>query len=185
VGAGRDDDEDREGRGVKLRSIRVTFAPAAPEDAAALAALHAEVARRLTERFDRGAWSSAPSEKSVLSAIRTSRVFVARRDDRIVATYSLATKKPWAIDVAYFTACRQPIYLLSMAVDPEWQRRGIGRLAIDDALAGGRRLVADAVRLDAYDAEAGAGPFYAKCGFREVGRVVYRRTPLVYFERLL
>jgi hypothetical protein len=41
-----------------------------------------------------------------------------------------------------------------------------------------------ALRLDAYDADAGAGGFYAKCGFREVGRVVYRKNPLVYFELL-
>jgi hypothetical protein len=43
----------------------------------------------------------------------------------------------------------------------------------------------DAIRLDAYDAEAGAGKFYAKCGFRERGRVVYRKTPLIYFELIL
>jgi hypothetical protein len=30
-----------------------------------------------------------------------------------------------------------------------------------------------------------ARAFYAKCGYREVGRVTYRGTPLVYFERLL
>ena len=44
---------------------------------------------------------------------------------------------------------------------------------------------ADAIRLDAYDAPAGAGGFYAACGFRQVGQVTYRRTPLVYFELLL
>jgi hypothetical protein len=40
---------------------------------------------------------------------------------------------------------------------------------------------ADAVRLDAFDADAGAGGFYARCGFAERGRV----DPLVYYERLL
>jgi hypothetical protein len=33
--------------------------------------------------------------------------------------------------------------------------------------------------------EATAKAFYAKCGFREVGRVIYRKTPLVYFDLLL
>ena len=41
------------------------------------------------------------------------------------------------------------------------------------------------IRLDAYDAPAGAGPFYSRCGFREMGRVIYRKVPLVYFEQLL
>jgi hypothetical protein len=29
--------------------------------------------------------------------------------------------------------------------------------------------------MEAYDAAAGAGEFYSKCGFREVGRVTYRK----------
>ena len=41
------------------------------------------------------------------------------------------------------------------------------------------------IRLDAYDAAASAGAFYAKCGYREVGRVVYKKNPLVYYERLI
>ena len=40
----------------------------------------------------------------------------------------------------------------------------------------------DAIRLDAYDSQAGAGEFYRKCGFREAGRASYRGTPLIYFE---
>ncbi len=43
----------------------------------------------------------------------------------------------------------------------------------------------NAFRFDAYDEAAGAGPFYARCGFREVGRVSYRGPTLIYFERLL
>lgn len=42
-----------------------------------------------------------------------------------------------------------------------------------------------AIRLDAYDATAGAGGFYARCGFAERGWVVHRGVPLVYFELVL
>jgi ribosomal protein S18 acetylase RimI-like enzyme len=48
-----------------------------------------------------------------------------------------------------------------------------------------RACGADAIRLDAYDATAGAGGFYAKCGFTEKGRVTYRNAPLIYYELLL
>ena len=41
------------------------------------------------------------------------------------------------------------------------------------------------IRPDAYDADAGAGAFYANCGFLEKGRVSYKGDPLVYFELLL
>jgi ribosomal protein S18 acetylase RimI-like enzyme len=89
------------------------------------------------------------------------------------------------IDKKYFHASEKPLYLTAMAVHPDYQRKGIGRSSIDEA----RRLAiawpGDAIRLDAYDTAAGAGDFYRKCGFREVGRAVYRVAPLIYFEMLL
>jgi GNAT superfamily N-acetyltransferase len=72
-----------------------------------------------------------------------------------------------------------------MAVHPDWQQKGIGRRCIEEAKRLARKWPADAIFLDAYDAKAGAGEFYRKCGFREVGRVTYRNAPLIYFEMLL
>jgi GNAT superfamily N-acetyltransferase len=96
----------------------------------------------------------------------------------------LATKKPWAIDVNHFTPAKRVLYLTGMAVDVALQHRGFGRLALHDAIATARRWPADAIRLDAFDAAAGAGRFYASCGFAECGKVKYRGTPLVYFEQV-
>lgn len=161
------------------------LALATPADAPAIAALRTAVAEHLTQEHGRGHWSSVVSERGVLQAMRTARVFVLRRRARLVATLCLATRKPWAIDAAYFTACATPIYLTDMAVAPPMQRRGIGRRCMDEASDFARAWPGDAIRLDAYDADAGAGEFYAKCGFCEVGRVTYRQTPLVYFEMVL
>jgi GNAT superfamily N-acetyltransferase len=72
-----------------------------------------------------------------------------------------------------------------MAVHPDEQRQGLGRLCIQEARRIATAWPSDAIRLDAYDAAAGAGEFYSKCGFREVGRVTYRKAPLIYFEALL
>jgi GNAT superfamily N-acetyltransferase len=72
-----------------------------------------------------------------------------------------------------------------MAVHPEFQRQGLGRLLLKEAEAVARAWPADAIRLDAFDADAGAGAFYAKCGFREVARVAYKQDPLIYFEMIL
>jgi GNAT superfamily N-acetyltransferase len=72
-----------------------------------------------------------------------------------------------------------------MAVAPDRQSRGIGRACVDAAVALCTEAAASALRLDAFDANAGAGPFYQKCGFRDVGRVTYRSVPLIYFERLV
>jgi ribosomal protein S18 acetylase RimI-like enzyme len=84
-----------------------------------------------------------------------------------------------------FSPSQRPLYLTTMAVGPDRQRKGLGRLCIDAACRIAREWPADAIRLDAWDAEAGAGGFYRKCGFREVGRATYRNAPLIYFEMLL
>jgi GNAT superfamily N-acetyltransferase len=117
--------------------------------------------------------------------MRTSRVFVARAGTEIVGTLRLTTKKPWAIDTSYFTSCGQPLYLLAMAVAPTQQRQGIGTRCLEKVKRIARAWPADALRLDAYDTNAGAGPFYAHCGFAEVGRVSYRNVPLIYYELML
>ncbi len=72
-----------------------------------------------------------------------------------------------------------------MAVLPARQRQGLGRNLLEQAKQIAKAWPGDAVRLDAFDADAGAGGFYAKCGWTEVGKVVYRNAPLIYFEFLL
>jgi GNAT superfamily N-acetyltransferase len=170
---------------VLSRSRRFRFDLSTADDAAVLAALHNAVAENLTQRYGPGAWSSKTSEKGILFAMRTSRVFVAREGAELVATLRLATKKPWAIDVRYFSPCSRPLYLVGMAVTPARQRQGIGRKCLEAATRAARDWPADAVRLDAFDSEAGAGGFYARCGWSEVGRTSYRNTPLIYYEFLL
>ena len=114
-----------------------------------------------------------------------SRTLIARSKRRIIGTLRLATKKPWAIDTAYFTAAQKPLYLTGMAVHPSHQREGVGRQLLKEAVSIAVAWPADAIRLDAFDAAAGAGSFYAKCGYREVAHVVYKRDPLIYFELTL
>jgi ribosomal protein S18 acetylase RimI-like enzyme len=154
-------------------------------DASPIAALRSANAAHLGRTFGQGHWSRPVAERAVSRDLKTSRVIVARRGLSIVGTITLATKKPWAIDLAYFTPVPRALYLHAMAVAPELQRQGIGRELVREAMAVARNWPSQAIRLDAYDAAAGAGVFYAKCGFREVGRVTYRTVPLVYFELLL
>jgi len=164
---------------------RVAFSLAVAADAHAIAAMRTAAADELARKFGAGHWASPSTEKAVLNSMRHSRILIGRARSRVVATARLATKKPWAIDVSYFTPCKRAIYLTDMAVDPAYQNRGVGRHCIDEALALVRAWPASAIRLDAYDARAGAGNFYAKCGFTERGRVAYRGTPLVYYEFVL
>lgn len=166
----------------EVRSVTILFKLATPADAPVVVGLRIAASRDLTEKHGRGHWSSEPTERGILADLRQSKVLIASRGAEAIGTLRLSTRKPWAIDRSYFTDCKRPIYLTSMAVRPDLQHQGVGRRCVDEALRIVRAWPADALRLDAYDAEAGAGAFYAKCGFREVGRTSYRSVPLIYYE---
>ena len=80
----------------------VLFGAAQPDDSAAIAGLHNVIAERLTSAFGHGHWSYRHTEQGVRSSMKRAQVFVARRGSEIVATFTLATKKPWAIDRSCF-----------------------------------------------------------------------------------
>jgi GNAT superfamily N-acetyltransferase len=165
--------------------MRLTFRDATLRDVPVIAALHNAAAGALTARFGEGHWSSLVTERGSAASQRHARVRVGKSGKRILTVLRLATKKPWAIDVSYFTPVKRPLYLTGMTVAVTHQGQGLGRLALEDAVDVAREWPADAIRLDAFDAEAGTGPFYDKCGFLERGRVLYKRDPLVYYELLL
>jgi ribosomal protein S18 acetylase RimI-like enzyme len=169
-----------------MTSLGLSVTAATDSDAGELALLRTEVAEHLTRRFGHGHWSAPVTEKGEQRSIKTSRILIARVEGMgIIATLRLATKKPWAIDKSYFGDVPRPLYLTDMAVAPQLQRQGVGRRLLEEAKVIAAEWPADAIRLDAYNSPAGAGPFYAKCGFREVGRATFRGVPLTYFELLL
>jgi GNAT superfamily N-acetyltransferase len=165
--------------------VSLRFRDATAADAPAIAALQNSVAGALTARFGEGPWSSLVSERGTLQAQRNARVRVGCSNRKIVTVLRLASTKPWAIDVARFTPAQRPLYLTGMAVSVTHQRQGLGRLALEDAAEVAAAAPADAIRLDAFEGEAGAGGFYARCGYSPLGRAVYKGTPLLYYELLL
>ena len=166
--------------------MNLTIQIATVNEAAAIARLLNDAADHLTGKFGKGHWSYHTSEKSVVNAITgKSKIIIALNGQEIAGSYCLQTKKPWAIDPAFFTPVEQALYLVGMAVSPAWQQKGIGRYMMQELPAFITQWPAQAVRLDAYDHAAGAGDFYRKNGFTERGRVLYRGNPLIYFERLV
>jgi GNAT superfamily N-acetyltransferase len=158
---------------------------ATESDIPALLELRLAVDAEQQRRFGDDRWTTTITEKSIARGLKSSRVLIARRGKRIVGTLRMETKKPWAIDLRYFTPVAKAVYLHDVDVSPPLQRAGVGRRLIERAKAVARAWPVDAIRVDAYDGSAGAGPFYRKCGFTEVGRTVYRSVPLVYYELVL
>lgn len=165
-------------------SIREAVAAEAEE----IAGVRMAAANELTRRFGMGLWSSNTTTNGVLLAMTYGRVIIATDADAIVGTLTLSKRKPWAIDKSYFTRVKTPIYLTNMAIHPRAQSQGVGRALLADADTRARTWpggAGHAIRLDAFDADAGAGGFYERCGYRQRGKIVFKNAPLIYFERLL
>jgi len=161
------------------------FGLAMPEETARIAELRNAAGEKLTREFGRGHWSHPVTSEKIAEGMEKSRVYVLRERQRVVGTLRLHLKKPSEYDRPWFTHVRRPLFLYDMAVNPVRQRRGFGRACIEGAIRVARAWPADAIRLDAYDHPAGAGPFYEKCGFRETSRRVYFRAPIIYYEMML
>jgi GNAT superfamily N-acetyltransferase len=167
--------------------MRLTFSDARPADAAEIVALRNATAADLTARFGKGHWTLRTSVPAVKSSLGHARIRIGRSGGRIVTVLTLGRRKPWAIDVRYFTPAERPLYLSGMSVAVEHQRHGLGSRALEDGLKVARAWRADAIRLDAYvgRAGAGAGSFYRKNGYRKRGRKRCWGLPLYYYELLV
>ena len=113
--------------------MRLEFRIADSKDVSDLVSLRVAANERLTAQFGNGVWSAGVTEKGVLFGMRRSKVYVAVDRGKLVAALSLSTRKPWAIDKSYFSASETPLYLTNMVVNPLRQRKGIGRLCIEEA----------------------------------------------------
>lgn len=166
-------------------NINVSISLAKPEDAAGIAMVISEAAYDLTAKHGQGHWSAVASEKGVLNGMSKAKVIVAKSGMQVIGTLRLTSTRPWVIDPAYFTPVPRPVYLVDMAVHPGFQRIGVGRALIEEAKKMTTALAGDSIRLDAYEGVAGAGGFYEKCGFTEMGHILYKKVPHVYYEWLI
>lgn len=164
--------------------MELTFSIAETTDAQALVALQNRVNEDLSLRYPGGPWKPNATERGILFGMKHAKVLLARHGAEIAGKLRLQTKKPWAIDTEYFTPVKKAIYLTGMAIDPAFHGKGVGSAMLAEAVRLAREWPADAIRLDAYDREGGAGGFYARNGFAHRGRAIYRNSPLLYFEMI-
>lgn len=162
--------------------MELTFSIAETGDAPALVALQNRVNEDLSLRFPGGPWKANATERGMLFGMKHAKVVLAHEGSEIAGMLRLQTKKPWAIDIAYFTPVKKAIYLTGMAVEPAFQGKGVGSALLTEAARLARAWPADAIRLDAYDRPGGAAGHYLRNGFAHRGRALYRNNPLIYFE---
>jgi len=161
------------------------FALATREHADEIATLRTSAGAALARKHGPGHWAGFSTDAGVMRDIRASTVLIVVARGKITGTLTLQKKKPWSIDVTFFTPATRPVYLINMAVLPRCQGKGIGRALLGEAARMAAESRHDAIRLDAYKGPAGAGGFYKRCGYKAAGGKMYKGIPLLYFERVL
>ena len=96
--------------------MTLSFAFAAETDAPALLALRLAVDADQARRFGSNRWSTTISERAVARGLKSSRVLVAKQRERIIGALRMDTKRPWAIDLRYFTPVTSAVYPSSCIV---------------------------------------------------------------------
>jgi len=158
----------------------VTFTSATPRDARDVVALHEAVAQHFGRAIPGARPWRVPPEARVAALMKTTETILAREGDSLVASFRLDPARGFC-GVARFTEVETFVYLLEMAVHPSHQRRGVGRLCLEEAERWARARGAKAIRLDTNDDPVRAAAFYTACGYAEV----LHHAQTVYFERLL
>ena len=159
---------------------RIAFTVATPRDAPEVVALHEAVARHLEHALPGSRRWRVPPQRQLVASMQATEIILARYGEAFVAMFRLDPAKGFC-GVARFTEVESFVYLLEMAVHPAHQRRGIGRLCLEEAERRARARGSKAIRLDTNDDPVKAAGFYASCGYREV----LHHAQTVYFERLL
>jgi GNAT superfamily N-acetyltransferase len=176
--------------------MKLAIQEASQNDVAEILALRLAVGAFMQERYGDSRWAPPIHEGSVIRLFKGPRtrksdgetlikILVGKCRGEIVALTRMQTKKPWGFDLKYFTPGAKAVYLGDVEVSPKCQGQGFGTQLMAAVVDHARAWPVGAIRTSAYDGAAGAGPFYAKCGFREMGRVTYRTIPMIYFEMIL
>jgi GNAT superfamily N-acetyltransferase len=164
---------------ISLRQARI-------EDVKPVRSILAAAADDLTRRFGAGHWSGVRSIEALRNYVEDGVLYLVEADGDPVGTLRLTDRKiGFYRDEWFANPADEAGYLMDMAIDPLRQRGGIGRrsLTLAEGVARVKRL--KAIRLDAYGGPAGAGEFYAKCGYSPVHAGEFRGVALEYYEKLL
>lgn len=166
--------------------MEASIRAARSSDVPAIHRLSRDAADALTRDFGPGHWSKVTTRKTLRKAVDLGSLYVVEADGQVAGTFRLSSTKIPFYRKSWFARPDDPAaYLRDMAIDPAHQRKGLGRAAMAAMERRARAEGLRAIRLDAYDAGAGAGAFYRKCGYTLVHQGNIGATALEYYEKVL
>lgn len=163
--------------------MRLKLQLAEMEDAESVAALRNAASDDLTFKLGKGWWTSHTTTAVALHDLRNAELHVVLHRGEIIASLVLAKQPSRTLDAKYFSGIKRPSFLSSLTVAPELQRQGYGRACLAEAAKLARRAKAGAIFADIFDhPNAGPGPFFVKCGYREIARGKHRDATSICYQ---
>ena len=151
---------------------------------------NAEEGRLDGSRWKRGVY---PLRQDAQEGLEAGALYIAELDGQIAGSVILRREQ----DSAYRQASWQipfdaPVFVVhTLAVDPAYRHRGVGRALLRHAAEMGREAGLQAIRLDVYEENRTAIGFYEACGYHCCGRIdlgleeVYGLKWYYAYEKLL
>lgn len=130
-----------------------------------------------------------PSREAFENDIDRGELYVLQEGQNIVGTIVISNfMDPEYTAVPWTTTDQNNLYIHRLAVHPEHQSKGYGKLLMDYAEEHARNQNSNAVRLDTFSKNGRNISFYKNRGYREVGSIFFPKQskyPFLCYELIL
>lgn len=140
----------------------------------AVAEMYARAVRKLERTVNYPKWSEAhPSRAYIAEAIRCGNQFACIQNGAVLGAAVLSEDPEGSYDPGHWSRTLQQgdfLVIHVLAVDPAFERRGIGGFLVDQSIAYARAQGYAALRLDVVPENIPAVKLYLSRGFRSAGK---------------
>ncbi len=126
-----------------------------------------------------------PTREYYAGDIDRGELYAAVADGQLAGVACINTDESPEYDPLPWTTCRPAMVIHRMAIDPAFQRRGVGSALFTFAEGEARRRGISAMRIDTYSLNDRMQALIGKMGFTKVGEIHLHGRPLTYpcFEK--
>ena len=165
----------------------VTIRPACPEELDAVWALVGRAVAHMNALGNPQWGADYPTRDFYAGDVARGELYAALVDGQLAGVACINTAEAPEYDPLPWTTSRPALVIHRMAVDPAFQRRGVGSALFAFAGEKARRRGISAMRIDTYSLNDRMQALICKMGFSRVGEIRLHGRPLPYpcFEKSL
>ena len=130
-----------------------------------------------------------PNRNAFIDDIKNNELLVFTKGALLVGCIALCTKMDDVYkDVKWLTKDVKSLYVHRLAVDPQFQKKGIGNKLMDYAESTAKKLKFISIRLDTFSQNKSNNKFYESRGYKKLGNVFFRKQsefPFHCYEKIL